>query len=112
MSEDLKSKQWFVKILYKNVVIDVKEVWADTESCALRFAHSIATSTLEVQCESRVETIQRTGQVTIEDCEYMIGLLKVMNDPRWYHFDDALTRLREAQSIAQMDNLYTAITIY
>lgn len=59
---DLKTKQWFIKIYHKGQLIEVREVWSDSEYQACMFAHKQAVSSLETQMETPTETERRMAE--------------------------------------------------
>ena len=59
---DLKTKQWFIKIYHKGQLMEVKEVWSDSEYQACMFAHKQAVSSLETQMETPTETERRVAE--------------------------------------------------
>lgn len=56
---DMRTKQWFVKVHYNGQLIEVREVWSDTQAMAQIYAHKLAVSSLDTQIETPEETSNR-----------------------------------------------------
>lgn len=56
---DMRTKQWFIKVRYNGRLIEVREVWSDTQQMAQIHAHKHATSSLDTQMETSEETKTR-----------------------------------------------------
>lgn len=56
---DMRTKQWFVKIHYNGTLVEVREIWADTEALASIYAHKHAAHSLDTQLENTEETTLR-----------------------------------------------------
>ena len=56
---DTRSKQWFVKVHYNGQLIEVREIWSDTQNMAQIYAHKHAVSSMDTQMETPEETSNR-----------------------------------------------------
>ena len=59
---DQKTKQWFVKVCYGNTLLEVVEIWTDTEQEASMYAHQLTLRALKTQIETPTETERRTAE--------------------------------------------------
>ena len=85
---DMRSKKWFVKIHYKGKLVEIKEIWSDTERIASMMAHKDAVSLLESQIETQEETTKRIAEKLIADLEDALQRARDWNHEWPEYMDD------------------------
>jgi hypothetical protein len=77
---DMRTKQWFVKVCYNGTLLEVREIWSDTQAMAQIQAHKHAVNSLEAQVEAPEETQKRTALRLISELE-----AKLCEARQWLH---------------------------
>ena len=84
----MRTKQWFVKIRYKGKLVEIKEIWSDTERMASIIAHKDAVSILESQIETPKETTRRVAARLIAELENALQRARDWNHEWPEYMDD------------------------
>ena len=56
---DMRTNQYFIEVRYNDLLLEVKEVWSDSENMAMMYAHKQALSQIESSTETPRDTEKR-----------------------------------------------------
>lgn len=93
---DMKTKQWFVKVHYNNKLIETREVWSDTEHRATIYAHSHAYASIDTQIEMPAERQRREISSLIDQLALKLDEARQW-DHEWPQYMDETDEEHEAR---------------